>query len=470
MTDEIGAPMREQHYDVAIVGGGFSGTISAIQLLRRAEDRISVAVINRSGRPGRGIAYSTQYEDHRLNVGAGTMSAFPDIPEHFLMWLAQKTGRSVGSDKFLARRIYGEYIEDILNQTVERHPQSTLSWIDGNAVSLRLEGGIPRLEMESGVVIESRVVVLAMGNAPPAAPLELRGVDEDRYAPYAWADSALQGIPAKGAVLILGSGLTAVDQVLALCEQKFRGTMFMVSRRGQLPAAHSTSIPIPWPSDWANNLPNSTRLILSSVRREIRVAASAGADWRAVTDSLRPASQQIWQRLPVPERKRFLRHVRSYWEVARHRVPEENHRQLHSLIANGALCLIAGRLVNAKEHNSRLTVTISERGTQKEHVLCIHRIINCTGPGTASRVQDELVLDLLHQGVARYDPLQIGIDTDQTGSLIATSGEPSSCVYAIGPMRKGSLWETTAVAEIRLQAAHLANHILDYLNHGQSKA
>lgn len=125
--------------------------------------------------------------------------------------------------------------------------------------------------------------------------------------------------------------------------------------------------------------------------------------------------------------------------------------------------LAAGRLIRVKEFNGQVVLSICQRGTRNERDIAVDRVINCTGPGTANRVQDKLTLDLINRGLARFDPVSFGVDCDYDGSLISVSGEPSNLIYGIGPVCKGSLWETTAVAEIRLQAVQLAHTLLAYV-------
>src|SRR5688572_12755982 len=94
--------------DVAIVGGGFSGTMMAAQLVRRG---LSVMLVEGGGRAGQGTAYSTRDAVHLLNVPAAKMSAWPDRPDDFVA-----AGHDAGS--FAPRRRYGAYLRTILDEAV----------------------------------------------------------------------------------------------------------------------------------------------------------------------------------------------------------------------------------------------------------------------------------------------------------------------------------------------------------------
>jgi uncharacterized NAD(P)/FAD-binding protein YdhS len=51
----------------------------------------------------------------------------------------------------------------------------------------------------------------------------------------------------------------------------------------------------------------------------------------------------------------------------------------------------------------------------------------------------------------------MGVNTDAVGGQITSAaGSPAAGLFAIGPLRRGTLWESTAVPEIRSQAQQLA--------------
>jgi uncharacterized NAD(P)/FAD-binding protein YdhS len=452
----------ETLYDVAIVGGGFSGVALAMQLLVQSGRQLRIAAIDRFGTLGQGVAYGTEYDEHILNVPAGNMGAFPDHPGHFYLWLSEIRQHPAAPGQFVSRSLYAEYLDYVLNETLRKRPPSVFTPVTGAVQSIRIVSEKLRLELGSGERIIAQAGVLACGNAPPVDPPQLKGITNGAYISNAWARDALKDISPTGKVLILGCGLTAIDQVVALTAKNFGGEIVMLSRRGQLPPAHEPCEA--WPSDWSADLPASARCALASVREQIRHASSDGVDWRAVIDSMRQYTQQLWRRWPLEERRRFLRHVRPFWELARHRTPPPHHELLKQLISAGTLRIIAGRLLTAKAHKDHLEITIQQRCCEREEVLRIDRVLNCTGPGTTHRTQDELIVNLVHDGLACIDPLGIGLETDDNGAVISVSGIASPHLYAIGPMRKATLWETTAVREIRAQAQELALHLIKILD------
>ena len=91
----------------------------------------------------------------------------------------------------------------------------------------------------------------------------------------------------------------------------------------------------------------------------------------------------------------------------------------------------------------------------------VARVINCTGPDADSRrVRSTLLQNLMRQNVVRPDALFLGVDTAENGALLNNGGVASDVLYTVGPLRKGNLWESIAVPEIREQVADLAAHLV----------
>jgi uncharacterized NAD(P)/FAD-binding protein YdhS len=394
------------------------------------------------------------------------MSALAGQPDHFIDWMEESGNANFTPDTFVPRSLYGEYIEHTLRRSLDCNPHCQVTYLTGNAVSLAHSETGFKVRLEDGANIQSTVAVLAMGNTRPSDPLRGKRIAKRFYADFAWEDSALHDVPTDGAVLLIGSGLTAIDQVLGLRAQGFRGTVTMVSRRGKLPAAHCS--PVPWNVDWAEWLPATVSSATREVRRQIDLATQSDVDWRSVIDSLRPWTSTIWKQWPLKERRRFLRHMRPFWEASRHRLPPPTHQAIEELIACGTLRVLAGRVTEATQQDTKVDVSILLRGTRETVSLSTDRIINCTGSGTCDRVQEPFIERLLEMGLASYDPLRIGIGTDDHGRLIGASGKSAANLYALGPLRKATLWETTAVPEIREQALKLAERIASQLSENGS--
>jgi uncharacterized NAD(P)/FAD-binding protein YdhS len=448
--------------DIAVIGGGFSGTVVSVQLLRHAPN-LSLGVIDKNVRPAVGLAYGTDHAAHLLNVPAGQMSAFASEPDHFLKWAEQDYEFPVDSRSFLPRALYGRYLLALLEETCAAHSLH-FDWIRDEALAVRREKAGFLIHTRSGQRVLAQTVVLALGNFPPGN-LGIHGLRTDSrcYQRLAWSKEALAGLADNNQVLLIGSGLTSVDITIALRANGFKGRIHILSRHGLVPQCHSPSLP--WPGFQDESLPRTIRGLVRLIRNQAAAAAEASGDWRAVMDSLRPLVQEIWQSLPIEERRRFLRHIRTYWEIHRHRVAPDVGQTFFKMIASGQVQVHAGRITSYSEINSDgknlAQVTFRDRYSASAKALEVDRVVNCSGPETNFRkIDSALLASLFEQGLVRQDPLGLGLDVDRNGALLDCTGTPSRCLFALGPARKGMLWETTAVPELRVQAANLADHLL----------
>lgn len=454
------------HYAVAIVGAGASGALVAAHL-HRTSPSLPAAIVDAGDRAARGLAYGTPYGAHLLNVPAGRMSALADEPDHFLTWLCRRDA-GAHARTFAPRATYGDYLGDVL-QSVSQ-PPSRLVRVPGAAVGLtRAVDGEWVVHLHDGRQVRAARVVLALGNLPPADPLRLGDSAPRRYMVDPWAPGVAQGLASDAPLLIIGTGLTMVDVVLALRAEGHTGHVHAVSLRGTLPLAHASHVPrsLAAPSGTCR----SPRAVLHWLRGEAALAAREGADWRAVVDGLRPHTQAIWQAWTQSERASFLRHARAIWDIHRHRAAPSVANAMHALIEQGSLTVHAGRVRALAEHADGIEATYVGRGSSVERRLQVARVINCTGPASDyAALPLPIVAQLRRAGWLVPDPLRLGIETDGDGRVLGSDGSPVPGLLTIGPLRKPLLWETIAIPEIRQQAAALAQLIAADAASGPARA
>jgi len=445
-------------YSVLIVGGGFSGTMLAFQMLRR-DPELDLAIVDSGDKPGRGLAYSTTHRCHVLNVPAKGMSALADDLGHFLRWARCNYDPNVRDEDFLPRMVYGRYLDSLLEEAATKSGRD-LPWFRDQVLTLTHVDGVYSAQLKTGKRILAKTVVIATGNVPPGDP-EVPGLTDaaTRYFPFSWSQTALDGLRGSDDVLLIGSGLTGVDLAIGLASDGFRGKIHVLSRRGRLPQAHKPAGT--WPQFWNEKSPRTVRGLLRLIRNQVSAAADAGIGWRSVIDALRPVTPEIWRSLPGVERKRFVRHVRTYWDVHRHRIAPDVSEQLTRLISEDRIQIHAGRVTHYREDENQAVVTFRLRRDGRAEQLHVGRVINCTGPEADwRRIDNSLFSSLFAQRLARPDSLFLGVDTDHNGCVLNWQGTASRSLFAIGPLRKGGLWETTAVPELRQQAYSLAEHIV----------
>jgi len=294
-------------------------------------------------------------------------------------------------------------------------------------------------------------VAIAIGNRPGPGPLpELAG--RARYVADPWALGALDAIAPDHSVLVVGTGLTAVDVVLLLASRGHLGSILAVSRHGLLPAVHGGVAPL------RLTPPRTSPTLRAWVRWARRQQeAAVSHDWRALVDVLRPLTPKLWQRLGDADRRRFLRHLRAFWDVQRHRMPPPVAMQLGELRRRGVLEVAAARVRTAVPGPDGFDVTLNARGTGAPRCVRASWIVNATGPESdPARSDSTLLRQLLRDGVARPDPLRLGLAATPAGALLDAHDRASDVFFTLGPLLRGLLWETTAVPEIRQQAQALA--------------
>ncbi len=388
-----------------MIGGGFSGAMTAVHLRARGIETSVVAL----GELGRGIAYADGPHTLLLNTPAAAMSALPDRPDDFVAWLAARGDHRV----FAPRALYGDYVREKLAGVPQIHAR---------AVDLAPWGSGYLVACSDGVLRWADHVVLALGNAPARSPKLLRGFGAYWENPY----RAMHELPLDAApIALLGTGLTALDVVATLRHRGYAGPIIAISRRGLVPLRHPgvpAAVAVAPPSDRT----------LAGLLRWWRTSA----DITAKLDALRPLLATLWRGLSDRDRAHFVRHVRPRWETARHRAPPEVHAQL------AGVEIVAGSLTNARMIPDGLRLTVGAR------TLDVAAIVNCTGPERdLARIADPLVQNLLRRGLVARDVLGLG----------AAALAPN--LHAVGPLRIATDWESTAVGELRAQAVEVADAI-----------
>ena len=443
---------------IAVVGSGFSGVAVAAQLLR-GRGHARVTLVNRFGPVGRGVAYRTRLEAHVLNVPAGGMSALPDDSEHFLRW-ARGRDASIGPQTFVSRRLYGEYLDFVLRESEKAATPEALERVVGEVLDVESDSGGACLSFADGSKRRFDRVVLALGNYSPANPPS-EGADfytSERYVRDPWIRGSLNVIRPGESVLMLGTGLTALDIALDLAGRGVALPLRAVSRHGLVPHPHAPAAIGAQPPPELVDAPLTARGLLSAIRSASR---SADANWRGVVGALRAATPGIWQELPLAERSRFLRHLRPYWDVHRHRAAPATSEAVQRMRDTGELQVRAGRVLRFETTRDGVRVLVQPRGTSRIEALFVERVVNCTGPSSdVARIGDRFLDALCRRGLAVPDALGLGLEVDDELALVGADGRPSEILFLVGPLLKARFWEATGVPELRQHAKSVAERLL----------
>jgi uncharacterized NAD(P)/FAD-binding protein YdhS len=431
---------------IAVVGGGASGLLTAIHLVRCGY-RGRITLIERSAQTGEGIAYSTRRAEHLLNVPAANMSAFGDEPDHFVRYLRAHRDAAYADDienLFAQRRHYAEY----LRHTFVNVAKET-QLLNAEAVAIRFDSDCV-IETHEGKLLHCDGVVLATGNFPRRALHD--------HAPAAarvpgWNHEAIAAIRADEDICIIGTGLSMVDAMVTLSANAHRGHIHLVSRHGLLPLpriAHGV-VEVDIDAFLCLSLTERTR----SLHRTARDMAKRGEPWQWLMDALRPHVVQMWQTLSHEDQRRFLRHAARFWDVHRHRIPPSAAATLDAMRESGRVSLHVGGIKHAEWRADGFHLQT------RDAAFTATRVIDCSGIQLdIRRAGNPLIDSLLRAGKIRPGQHGIGIDTDAHAAAIDANGNADPRLSVIGSARIGQLWESIAIPELRQQAAAIARRLV----------
>lgn len=453
---------------IAIIGAGYSGTLTAVNILRtNASDNLRVVLIEQESIPGRGLAYRFGDDNFLLNVPAGNMSALPQEPNHFVSY-CRNVDPAFNAKSFISRRLYGEYLEHTLAEAEASHP-GILEKITGEAVAVlpNASHNTFRIELAGGSYLEAMQVVLAWGHFPPRPPTS---VPErlHKYIISPWDFSTIDGLDKNRPVALFGMGHTAIDALFRLTSCNSNRKIFLLSRRGLLPHGHRFNPKSPTSCDYPDyfvGLPSTIRAYTRALRLEIFRREAAGGNWRDVINELRSHTAQLWQSLPEAERRRFLKKVVPYWDIHRHRLAPSAARRLKDLLDSGQVERMAGRVVGFDMKGANLSLQLKERSNGRLLNLEVGAVVNCTGPNyDLSVLSQPLVSQLRNAGLIQQDPLKLGLLVDDDCRVIDAHNRPTPGLFYVGPMLKAKYWEAIAVPELRNLTHQLARQLMIFEN------
>lgn len=390
--------------NIVIIGAGFSGTMCAVNLARLSTVPLRITLIDKNDL-ARGAAYKKADDCFLLNVRADQMGALAENPGHFFEWL-NKQSISAEKTDFLSRSLYGDYLNSVLHETKRDFP-SSIECIYDEVIDIDPPSKTVRCKDKT---LQADSVILASGlTAPDLSLLEaLKGSQEP--------------------LTIIGTGLSMVDAVVFLEKYNYRGKITAISRHGRIPAKHKFYSEGTTRPQYNFTENHSLKHVLSVIKSDLKKF-----EWRLVIDALRPHNQFLWSHWNQKEKSQFYRYCRSLWDVHRHRMSPVHKLLLDKLISQNRLEIKA--------------VGYSPYAPSTKHVLELKGL-------SLNESQNLLLENLLKKKIVRKDNLSLGIETSSEGEVF------NNWLFTLGPLRRGQLWECTAVPEIRKQARELAERIL----------
>lgn len=462
----------EHSADILIIGGGLSGTMLAVQLLRLPGQR-SIVVIEPRAELGRGEAYSAVELGHTLNGNAARMSVDPDNPDDLTQWLTahiagggwpESAEQDVPvSELFPPRGLFGVYVQQRLAEAraVGALQGSTVEHICAEAVDLQVNAGSVQLTLSDGQTLRGSQAVLATGMFPAARTPQTQSSGLNAAALDPWDVAAMRELDPQSTVLIIGSGLTMVDAVVSLEQAGHRGPIEVFSRHGLLP--HVRRQPPAWVDFLAaDHSIRTPRQLLRELRRHCRDAVAQGIDWQAPLDTVRAHIARLWSQATDVQRRQFVRHVRPWWESHHHRSPPLSAELIERLHKEGRLRVHAASFKGLEPRaDDAVAIRIRPRGETETCVVNGAALINSSGiEYDWRRVARPLPQQLLARGLVQPGPLALGIAAVD-GAVVDAKGRVNSQLFAMGPPLRGMWWESTAVTDVAAQAKALARRLVD---------
>jgi hypothetical protein len=185
-----------------------------------------------------------------------------------------------------------------------------------------------------------------------------------------------------------------------------------------------------------------------------------GANPAIIVDKLRPHTQRIWQAFSDKERQQFITLYAARWNVIRHRIAPSIHQQITAAVTSGRVEIIPANITTLRAAGKKITVDL-HAADGAASTLEADLVINGTGPHTRfSATRSPLLRALLHRGLVKADSLDMGVKINADFTVIQRDDCPSPHLLAIGPLLRGTLWETVAVPELRGQALRVAQTLL----------
>ncbi|MCX2545840.1 FAD/NAD(P)-binding protein [Pseudomonas sp. COW5] len=461
-----------RHADILIVGGGLSGAMLAVQLLR-LPGRRQILVIEPRAELGRGEAYSAVELGHTLNGNAERMSVDPDDADDLTQWLTEHIagGGWPESDEqhvpvselFPPRGLFGVYVQQRLAEAQQVGAQhgSTVEHVRAEVIDVQTSADSVQLTLSDGQRLQGAFAVLATGMFPAARTPQKQSSGLNAAGLDPWDVSAMRQLDPQSTVLIIGSGLTMVDAVVSLEQAGHRGPIEVFSRHGLLP--HVRRQPPAWADFLAEDHSIRTpRQLLRELRRHCREAIEQGIDWQAPLDTVRAHIGRLWSQASDVQRRQFVRHVRPWWESHHHRSPPLSAELVERLHREGRLRIHAASYKGLEPvSGGGVGIRVRRRGESETHVEQGAALINSSGiEYDWRRVDRPLPQQLLARGLVRPGPLALGIAAAVDGAVLDAQGRVSLRLFAMGPPLRGMWWESTAVTDVASQAKALAARLV----------
>ena len=432
-------------HPLVIIGSGFASLCLVAHLLEtHAVKATDIAIIG--PHPfGYGAAYGAMHGDYRLNVRAQIMRIFSGQPDDFLNWAATELEDNEAHNPqgaFYRRSDFARYLS-YLKKRIKGF--DALNFMEMQVASLAPDKQRWRLHLANGGSLMADHLVLATGNPPPRWPCDVStSVSAERAVENPWSGKWLENIKTSDEIVFIGGGLTAMDGLYSLANRGHEGSIKVVMPFAVLPPKQ-TDWKIEPPVKWPDNIASASQFskFFSNTLGSRNWTEPA---WQSCFEALRIDLNVVWQGLDDTEKKRLLRYMGRWWQLARFRSAPQNFESAQAMINKGQLHLIKGRVSGLKAQKAKLLAQLQDGST-----LTADKIVNCTGPAGCP-----LILTLLKAGIIAPDFSQRGARIASDFKVLDGQKKPYDNLYGVGAMTASSLGDVIGAGTIAKQAESLA--------------
>jgi uncharacterized NAD(P)/FAD-binding protein YdhS len=454
-----------ERYEIAIIGGGYAGAVLALHLARGARRPLKVVIVEPRSELGAGLAYSIRGDVCRLNAPAHKLGVSPEPEDSLLAWLEAEHPELLGDPAavgpgwgYVARHWFATFVRWHLERALADSHVS-LGHLRASATDIGRRGEDLVVHLSDGTSIRSARTVVTTSYGPPAPPREFPQslTAAPGFINDPWQIDRIEAIDRDSDVLVIGTGLSMLDVAATLIAQRHRGRIFALSRHGLVARANGPCEASP-DIDLASWSERGLSHYVKRVRAEIDRVEAAGGTWRDVFESLRLGSGSLWARLTLDEKRRFLRHLRSHYDAHRFRATPDVAETVDEARRDGRLQIVAGRIAGVRILRTGFAVQVAPRARDVNlWTLKIGTIVNCTGPKQKLDPAGGGFLGaLIARGLARPDPLGLGLDVDERFRLTDSGAE----LFAISALTRARFGDVVGAPDIARQAIRLAEQLI----------
>ncbi|MGF6175907.1 putative NAD(P)/FAD-binding protein YdhS [Ensifer sp. 4252] len=462
--------LRARRPVVAAIGGGFTGAAVAANLARNTTGQaVDIIVFEPRAHLGAGLAYDTSDPAHRINVPAARMSLMPDEPDDFLHWLAadgepRDDAAALAEDGNLypRRAVFGRYVGDFIAPYLK---SGQVQHCRERVVEIVRTGERWRIEADGGTCILADIAIIATTHPAPCAPRNIAKAlaGHPRFVADSTVSGALSEIRGDDRVLVIGNGLTAADVIASLRRSGHKGAITALSRRGLRSRGHATVAQEPF-GDFVTKPSRTALSLLRRVRHAVQEAPTADRSWHAVFDALRTQGGEIWGALPIPERKRLVRHLRPYWDVHRFRVAPQIDAVIAQGLEHGDVRVLGGSVKEIAQLGELISAEVRHRHTGTCEQMTFDACVVTTGPAHTGILRSQCWLaDMAGAGHLQLDGVGLGLACDEQSRAADRDGKSEDTLFIAGPLARGTFGELMGLPQVNDHAIFVADQVAQRL-------